>query len=220
LFREFSWFALDRTIPSSRSSLALPARSASRPEPQGRSKYDCFLMAFNLVLLLGAAFIIGSTLALFQRSRRNILLERLRVGGRRVSGARTPPRSLSPSQKTELTPEVDHSNTFPPSQRSALARIFKDEELDEPTEDWTKDTLPIEMSYLDADDTKRLPCGFSVKEIKALGDFPDYAALSGVPLPAPYPEFDINKALPRPYRPFRWPYHQTMCKCLLNKVSF
>ncbi|KAA8903333.1 hypothetical protein FN846DRAFT_780086 [Sphaerosporella brunnea] len=47
-------------------------------------------------------------------------------------------------------------------------------------------------------------------EIAAFGRFPDYAKLSGVPLPKPYPEFDIHKALPRPYRPFRWAYHQTM----------
>jgi hypothetical protein len=56
------------------------------------------------------------------------------------------------------------------------------------------------------------PCEFSTEEIKALGDFPDYVTLSGVPLPEAYPEFDINKAKPRPYRPFRWNYHQTMCK--------
>ena len=169
-------------------------------------------MPFNLLLLLGAAFLVGSTLAFLRRSRRTILLERLRAGGRRVSGARTPPRSLSPSQKTEIPLEVDYSDTFPPSRRSALAGILKDGELDEPAEDWTKNMLRMEMPYLKADDAKRLPCGFSVKEIKALGDFPDYATLSGVPLPNPYPEFDINKALPRPYRPFRWPYHQTMCE--------
>lgn len=55
----------------------------------------------------------------------------------------------------------------------------------------------------------------SKEEIDSYGDFPDYAALSGVPLPRPYPEFDIAKALPRPYRPFRWVYHQTMCGCRL-----
>lgn len=162
-------------------------------------------------MLLVAASLVGSTLALLKRSRRNVLLERLRVGGRRVSEARTPPRSLSPSKKG--TPvEVDYSDTFPPSRRFALAEILKGEELDEPVGDWSKNVLPMETSYLDADETKSLPCGFSVKEIKALGDFPDYATLSGVPLPAPYPEFDIQKALPRPYRPLRWSYHQTMCK--------
>jgi hypothetical protein len=47
-------------------------------------------------------------------------------------------------------------------------------------------------------------------EIAAYGPFPDYASLSGVPLPSAYPEFDITRALPRPYRPIRWAYHQTM----------
>lgn len=166
-------------------------------------------MAFQFLLLLVAAVIIGSTV-LLRRTRRNILLERLRAGGRRVSGARTPPRSLSPDKKPEASTTVDYSQSLPPSRRSALAEILNDEDIDEPVGDWAKNILPMETSYLDADDSARLPCGFSIKEVKALGDFPDYAALSGVPLPAPYPEFDIDKALPRPYRPFRWPYHQTM----------
>ena len=168
-------------------------------------------MTLKLLLLLVAALAIGSTVVL-RRSKRNILLERLRVGGRRVSGARTPPRSLSPDKKPAIPPEFNYSQAFPPSRRDALTGILNEEDIDEPVGDWTKDMLPMDMSYLDADDSKRLPCGFSIKEIKALGDFPDYAALSGVPLPAAYPEFDIAKALPRPYRPFRWPYHQTMCK--------
>lgn len=65
-------------------------------------------------------------------------------------------------------------------------------------------------SYLDAKTPLYTPTEFSTEEIKALGEFPDYATLSGVPLPRPYHEFDIKKALPRPYRPFRWNYHQTM----------
>ncbi|RPB24237.1 hypothetical protein L211DRAFT_752249, partial [Terfezia boudieri ATCC MYA-4762] len=43
-----------------------------------------------------------------------------------------------------------------------------------------------------------------------LGLYPDYAALSGVPWPEACVDFDPQRALPRPYRPFRWPYHQTM----------
>ncbi|KAL0577898.1 hypothetical protein V5O48_004093 [Marasmius crinis-equi] len=38
----------------------------------------------------------------------------------------------------------------------------------------------------------------------------DYFQLTGVPPPTPLPNFDINKAKPRPYRPFRWEYHQNM----------
>lgn len=59
------------------------------------------------------------------------------------------------------------------------------------------------------------PTGFTPKtaaEVKALGLYPDYEKLSGVPWPAPYEGFVLEKALPRPYRPFRWAYHQTMCK--------
>ncbi|KAK3181231.1 hypothetical protein K4F52_007507 [Lecanicillium sp. MT-2017a] len=52
--------------------------------------------------------------------------------------------------------------------------------------------------------------GFSVSDVVALGAFPDYATLSEVPLPEPLNDFDINTAQGRPYRPLRWPYHQTM----------
>jgi hypothetical protein len=168
-------------------------------------------MAVNLVLLLGLAFILSSAFLLRQRGRRNIILQRLRGGGRRVSGAKTPPRSLSPGKKTISTTEIDYSETFPPLRRFALTEVVEKDESEGIVPDWQKKVLPMEMSYLDADDSTFLPCGFSVKEAKALGDFPDYATLSGVPLPNPYPEFDIKKALPRPYRPFRWSYHQTMC---------
>ena len=48
--------------------------------------------------------------------------------------------------------------------------------------------------------------------IKAIfhSEFSDYAALSGVPLPRPLKDFDLYKAKPRPYRPFRWNYVQNM----------
>lgn len=65
--------------------------------------------------------------------------------------------------------------------------------------------------YRESRESLYTPTGFSIAEIKALGDFPDYAALSGIPLPEVYEGFEIEKALPRPYRPFRWAYHQTMC---------
>ena len=41
-------------------------------------------------------------------------------------------------------------------------------------------------------------------------EFPDYFALSGVPPPKPLINFDVDKAKPRPYRPFRWNYVQNM----------
>ncbi|KAJ7168158.1 hypothetical protein C8R43DRAFT_1094745 [Mycena crocata] len=39
---------------------------------------------------------------------------------------------------------------------------------------------------------------------------PDYSVLTGVRAPLPLLDFDIDTAKPRPYRPFRWEYHQTM----------
>ncbi|KAF1939656.1 hypothetical protein EJ02DRAFT_351847 [Clathrospora elynae] len=174
-------------------------------------------MAIHLLLLLGIAFLASSAFLLVQRGRRNILLERLHISRRRVSGAKTPPRSLSPGKKSLQTTEVDYSDTFPPSRRFTLAetdvpsklyKIADDLVASEP--EWKQNMVPLEISYLNVHESGFTPCEFSVKEVKALGDFPDYAALSGVPLPRPYPEFDIKKALPRPYRPLRWAYHQTM----------
>lgn len=40
-------------------------------------------------------------------------------------------------------------------------------------------------------------------------EFPDHAAISGVPLPTPLLQFDIDTAKPRPYRPFRWSVHSS-----------
>ncbi|KAG2149344.1 hypothetical protein DEU56DRAFT_978007 [Suillus clintonianus] len=39
---------------------------------------------------------------------------------------------------------------------------------------------------------------------------PDFSQLTGVPHPKPVHGFSIAHARPRPYRPFRWEYHQTM----------
>lgn len=83
-------------------------------------------------------------------------------------------------------------------------------------EDILKNILPVAQNYETAEGNLFTPMGFSVNEIKEMGDFPDYAALSGVPLPNAYEAFDISKALPRPYRPFRWNYHQTMCTLFLD----
>ncbi|KAF9228671.1 hypothetical protein BS17DRAFT_812638 [Gyrodon lividus] len=39
---------------------------------------------------------------------------------------------------------------------------------------------------------------------------PNYTKLTGFPDPKPVYDFDIDSAKPRPYRPFRWEYHQNM----------
>ena len=103
-------------------------------------------------------------------------------------------------------------NVFPPQRRHVLdsSKIaISCESVDE--EEVAKYPLPMTTNYQTCTDKSYTPTGFSVADVKTLGDFPDYAELSGVPLPEPYYEFDIDKALPRPYRPFRWSYHQTMC---------
>lgn len=50
-------------------------------------------------------------------------------------------------------------------------------------------------------------------------EFPDLFARSGVPLPNPVPDdFDVDKAKPRPYRPFRWEYLQNMGGCYTSTI--
>ncbi|KAL6704864.1 hypothetical protein ACN47E_007547 [Coniothyrium glycines] len=171
----------------------------------------------SILLLFSAAFVAGTAVYLLHRGKHNAILERFHAGHRRVSGAKTPPRSFSPEKKHSESAEVNYKDTFPPSRRFALVNTDIGTKSGAANGDyaaskpgWEASIVPLETSYTDAEDSLFTPCGLSIKEIKALGDFPDYAALSGVPLPKPYTNFDIKKALPRSYRPFRWPYHQTM----------
>ena len=180
-------------------------------------------MGGPLLLLLGVAFVISSlTLFALSKNRRAVVLDRLHFQHRRSSGSKTPPRSLSPDKKQcENIPAPDYKDVFPPSRRFTLGEILSDlpsilnkplSVLASPPPDSRKACIPLTTSYQDLTSTVFTPTEFSTEEIRALGDFPDYATLSGVPLPQPYHNFDINKARPRPYRPFRWAYHQTMCE--------
>ncbi|KAL4892384.1 hypothetical protein BDV59DRAFT_208700 [Aspergillus ambiguus] len=94
---------------------------------------------------------------------------------------------------------------FPPSRRFILRNIARSSKAIIAANEDNSDS-----EYMDHITNQYTPTGFSVEEIRDLGRFPDYATFSGVPLPKPYEKFYIEKALPRPYRPFRWPYHQTM----------
>lgn len=158
------------------------------------------------IWLAGFVVIAATGLGLaFTRSNTGGYLNQLGLRSRRASTAGTPPREI-PSEKSP-----NHADVLPPQGREALARVKRDAKTVE--EQQVKErALPMKMNYRTCSETKYTPTGFSVEEVKALGDFPDYAELSGVPLPAAYPEFEIDKALPRPYRPFRWAYHQTMCR--------
>lgn len=175
---------------------------------------------------LGIVFLLSSlALFAFSQRHRNTVLHRLHFHKhRRFSGASTPPRSLSVSKESSTSSNIncDYVTAFPPSRRCALPElaekavdaISKIPTGTEPSPDFlVSNILPTTRSYsLDNDVPKYTPTGFSTAEIKAMGDFPAYDILSGVPLPDPYEDFDPAKALPRPYRPFRWAYHQTMCK--------
>jgi hypothetical protein len=189
-------------------------------------------MENGFILLLGLAFtLITSFYLLISKRRRDLVLDRLRLARRRGSGARTPPRSLSPKKDESDCGDPDYKDVFPPSRRFTLATaapeiVAKYGEIIgnlESVGEKKPERIPLDVPFDQANPNALTPTEFSVEEIKALGDFPDYATLSGVPLPQPYTEFDINKAKPRPYRPFRWSYHQTMCKlvpsCLLDHLQ-
>ncbi|KAF2836810.1 hypothetical protein M501DRAFT_939190 [Patellaria atrata CBS 101060] len=165
-------------------------------------------MAIILLWLLAATFALSTASYLaFNKRRREIVVNRF-FKRRRDSGSRTPPRSLSPEKKgSQEPPSPDYSDTLPPSRRFTLDSIPG---LKVPLVPEKKRFIPLDVPYDAVDGTAFTATGFSTDDIKALGDFPDYATLSGVPLPEPYPEFDITTAKPRPYRPLRWAYHQTM----------
>ncbi|KAI0200927.1 alpha-1,2-mannosyltransferase [Astrocystis sublimbata] len=112
-----------------------------------------------------------------------------------------------------LTPRdqlKDLARTLQPAQQKALGSLNFHQDVFE------RSLLGLAENYRDADDSRYICSGLSVREVKALGDFPDHATLSGVPMPNPYPEFDIDTAKPRPYRPLRWPHHQTMAVAKLE----
>lgn len=111
--------------------------------------------------------------------------------------ARTTKKSTSDSR---------YMDVFPPSQRAA---VFPNDAVVDLSSD-SKHVLEMDKDYRLANPSSYIFSGFSVREVLSLGDFPDYAKLSGVPLPSPLPNFNVDKAVPRPYRPLRWVYHQTM----------
>ncbi|KAK3313640.1 hypothetical protein B0H66DRAFT_566664 [Apodospora peruviana] len=114
------------------------------------------------------------------------------------------------------TKSFPHILQFPPSRRHALASLPGFEksahELKEVSAEMLKSRALTTTKKPDlSEDNLYTPTGFSTQDIRKLGRFPDYAVLSGVRDPNPTgPEWDINKAVFRPFRPFRWGYHQHM----------
>ncbi|CAK4032394.1 hypothetical protein BAUCODRAFT_378966 [Lecanosticta acicola] len=179
------------------------------------------LSGFAVVLV---ASCLGVVILATSSKQREALLQRLGLTRQKSRHhSLTPLRELS-AERQGLPPDKspqypNYESVFPPSRRHVLGDL-KDDALEGPGK--TARELGDEPPSYDhllpdnakADDEALLDhvtaTGFSLRDVKRLGDFPDYATLSGIPLPSAYKEFDIKTALPRPYRPFRWAYHQTM----------
>ncbi|KAK5626392.1 hypothetical protein RRF57_002107 [Xylaria bambusicola] len=139
--------------------------------------------------------------------------------GRDTSRPSTPTLEKQPLSQPLASYSSALVTAFPPSQTSQLKELIPDlspaqqkalGDLSFKQATFESSLLRFDEDYSNADYSKYVYSGFSIREIRALGDFPDYSILSGVPMPSPYLQFNIEKARPRPYRPFRWPYHQTM----------
>ena len=169
---------------------------------------NAWLLGFILIGLTGLGIVVDGV-------QGKPFWRRFHLHHRRTSSSATPPRTISPDNKSpaNAASKTNHVDVLPPQRRHVLANMQIEgvsyREVGE--KEVREQILPMTTDYRACEDEKYTPTGFSMREIKALGNFPDYAELSGVPLPQPYSEFDIEKALPRPYRPFRWAYHQTMC---------
>lgn len=180
---------------------------------------DIFIYAASGIVLT-----IIFILVLSQRQREDLLAYLpISTRGRRISTSNTPPRSLSPEKKVpnNAPPPVDYKEIFPPSRREALAKAAetlsnsqkeKLKGVDVEQTNFRKGVIPFASDYRECGTSTYTPMEISIDEVKALGDFPNYAELSGIPLPQAYNEFKIETAQARPYRPLRWAYHQTMCR--------
>jgi len=193
---------------------------------------------YLLIALIGLVLATISLLVLTKSQRRKLLrdlplwLPQLTKRSRSLDSD-IPPGSLIPEKKlpTNAPPPVSYADIFPPSTRPTLAKAagnlpgntegLLNSNGNEESEIVIKNNIiPFTADYRDCDSGLYTCTGVSVAEVKALDDFSDYAGMSEVPLPEPYGEFVIEKALPRPYRPFRWGYHQTMCMFRLPLSSF
>jgi hypothetical protein len=159
---------------------------------------------------------------LFRLRTRSVLFGSFKRG-RRSSNSHTPPRSLSPNLKEPIPSPVpsqlpsEYKDILPPSTRENLTELLKKNGIKViPSHvsevEVRKNLIPFESDWRVCGPSSYTAMGVSLQEIRDLGDFPDYATLSGVPLPEEYRDFKLEQALARPYRPFRWAYHQTMCR--------
>lgn len=110
---------------------------------------------------------------------------------------------------------------FPPSRRHTLAHLTLKGSTGPYTtpapEVLSRRAIPSTSTPDWDKDDQFTPTGFATQDLRALGRFPDYSVITGTRYPKPYGDhFDINKAIFRPQRPFRWNYHQTMGTSFLS----
>ena len=112
----------------------------------------------------------------------------------------------------DILPPTTRGNLSKAATALSRAEKLKGASIDEA--EFKKNLIPFTANYKECGPSTYTIMGLSMEEVEALGDFPNYSALSDVPMPQPYKEFEIEKAIARPYRPFRWEYFQTMCASL------
>ncbi len=180
----------------------------------------------TLILYLPLGFLVLLAFCFVSSAEnRETLLDRWYGLRRRASVSLTLPlvglTAEKPVASVDSTPSPGYKYVFPPHRRQALALLGpialkghgpSAAELSLRPPVYTN-ALP-DKDVCDSDNmlNHTTPTGFTVAELRRLGDFPDYAMLSGIPLPNAYEGFNIATAMPRPYRPYRWSYHQTMCE--------
>ena len=187
---------------------------------------DHFILVAVMVVLAGIIYLVQS------KNQKTVIRHNISSflpslpRARRTPSSRTPPQSLTPEKKvpSNAPPASPYRDIFPPSTRGNLPTwakswksLFTDRkkpttEVDDNDFVTPENVIPFEQDYREASNSTYTPMGVTIGEVKTLGDFPDYSKLSGVPLPEAYKEHKLETAIPRPYRPFRWAYHQTMCR--------
>lgn len=174
-------------------------------------------MPSSYIFVVGPVLLLLLSWMLREWRKRGSVFNRIQVRRRNKTSISSSSKHPSPSSSgfkapALACPAVDLKRTWPPFQRERYesAGILKPKGRQFRQAVFEETQLGFEADYANASGTEYLPSGLSVDEIKELGDFPNYAFLSEFPMPEPYLDFDINKGLPRPYRPFRWAYHQTM----------
>ncbi|KAM7210510.1 Protein of unknown function (DUF3445) domain containing protein [Rhypophila decipiens] len=128
--------------------------------------------------------------------------------------AKSTKRALAKTTPADTKSPYPYLLQFPPSRRHTLAQLpgFEKSDIrDVSPETLKSQALPTTGTPDLNKDNLYTTMGFSTQDVRKLGRFPDYAILSGVRNPLPVgPDWDINKATFRPFRPFRWGYHQHM----------